>query len=514
MRLTLQKFALCLSVAFLIASTLESGAFALLGPFETWMTTTNGFVPSVESDIGGPMCLSNGYRWNVPVVTYGFDQSFLDYFGTNGVAAVEGAIQILNNLPPASQIALTNFPFESRHINYQAHAESLVDLKSETLSLLVEHMGLAQPTRYVYVLRQWNPVVTNNSEAYDYGILLYEVFGEAPGDTNILSGVVIPRNYDPQSLNASPYVNETLYTGVVLTSPNQSYIDALAADPLADTLSAVADNSMGAGVLYQGLTRDDVGGLAYLLSTNNVNYETLLPSVAGVGSNSNSFVNGAWRPGVDKITFIPQSVDPQSGAFLPMTNCYTDSYITNGVLMQQQLKRVISQPDFLFSAGDVSYGSPGVPFFSRTGTTNWLNNATANGNTSGAGPGVIQPQVQIVFNKLGRMLDSESYFSDETIIEESEYWGSFDVSTNALVVYPMPQTGTNTMTVRMWLTLPNLQRSFDWSPASQTGSPFAFQTSTNLNDWDTIFSVTNNGSISTYMNSPSSASRFYRLIPQ
>ena len=55
-------------------------------------------------DIGGPMDIGDGYRWNVPVVTYGFDQSFLDYFGTNGVAAVEGAIQILNDLPPASSI--------------------------------------------------------------------------------------------------------------------------------------------------------------------------------------------------------------------------------------------------------------------------------------------------------------------------------------------------------------------------------------------------------------------------
>ncbi len=50
------------------------------------------------------MCISNGYRWNVPVVTYGFDQSFLDYFGSNGVAAVQGAIAVLNDLPPASTI--------------------------------------------------------------------------------------------------------------------------------------------------------------------------------------------------------------------------------------------------------------------------------------------------------------------------------------------------------------------------------------------------------------------------
>ena len=65
-----------------------------------------------------------------------------------------------------------------------------------------------------------------------------------------------------------------------------------------------------------------------------------------------SFVNGAWRPGVDKITFIPQAMDSLSGACLPMTNYFTDSYITNGILQHQQMARVISQPDFLFSVND------------------------------------------------------------------------------------------------------------------------------------------------------------------
>ena len=30
-------------------------AFSLLGPFESWMTFTNGFYPSDEDEIGGPM---------------------------------------------------------------------------------------------------------------------------------------------------------------------------------------------------------------------------------------------------------------------------------------------------------------------------------------------------------------------------------------------------------------------------------------------------------------------------
>ena len=44
-------------------------AFALLGPLEPWMTASNGFTPLAYDYIGGPMCISNGYRWNVPKVT-------------------------------------------------------------------------------------------------------------------------------------------------------------------------------------------------------------------------------------------------------------------------------------------------------------------------------------------------------------------------------------------------------------------------------------------------------------
>src|ERR1700743_1816456 len=108
-------------------------AFALLGPFENWMTITNGFMQ--PEDIGGPMDITQGYRWNVPVITYAFDQSFIDCFGTNGVAAVEGAIQILNDLPPASQIDLNSYPLDTVADNFAAASTSLVDLKSTALFL-------------------------------------------------------------------------------------------------------------------------------------------------------------------------------------------------------------------------------------------------------------------------------------------------------------------------------------------------------------------------------------------
>src|ERR1700744_6570123 len=133
MKICRAHFGIMLIASALLGATVDSRGFALLGPIQPWMQESNGVVFPDNGDFGGPMCLSNSYRWNVPVITYGFDQSFLDYFGTNGVAAVTAAFQTLNNLPPASQLALTNYALEIGKYNYTAQDEGLFDLKSQTL---------------------------------------------------------------------------------------------------------------------------------------------------------------------------------------------------------------------------------------------------------------------------------------------------------------------------------------------------------------------------------------------
>jgi hypothetical protein len=252
-----------------------------------------------------------------------------------------------------------------------------------------------------------------------------------------------------------------------------------------------------------------VGGLRYLLSTNTVNFEFLLPGVFGAETNEESFVNGAWRPGVGKITFNPHPVDLGSGTFQPVTIYFTDTYVSNGISKQQQMMRVVSQPDFLFKADDLS---PNGGNYTRTGTSNWLNYASQNGNVNGAGPGLIVPPVQIVFNRLGRTLIGG--LSEDEVQDFSQIWGSFDGSTNPPVAYPVPQGGTNQNTLCVWLGL-NSQPSFVWKQGGLSGAQFALQTSTNLATWTTLFAITNNGSANSYFNSrPTSQSRFYRLIPQ
>ena len=66
-------------------------------------TLANGTNRSVVNNLG------EEYRWNSPIITYNFDESFLNYFGSNGVVAVEKGIDILNSIPAASVIK-TNYP--------------------------------------------------------------------------------------------------------------------------------------------------------------------------------------------------------------------------------------------------------------------------------------------------------------------------------------------------------------------------------------------------------------------
>jgi len=310
-------FCLCAGLASVPNRT---QAFALLGPYEDWMQSSNNFrVPinffpvdfnnapgspatgtttvfydGMPGGIGGPMLFSNAYRWNVPIVTYGFDPSFINFFGTNGVIAVKNAIAVLNDLPGATSIVPTNYPINSEIINFDAAIESLYDLRSVTLSLLLEQLGLASPTRSTFVLKELNPLD------------------------------VVMRNYD-STLTPSPNVNDFYYSywvySGILPAVNEDDNVAVTVLSLADAASpqpsypAVADNEVDIGQFNTGLTEDDATGLSYLYSTNNVHYEMLLSDVAGVGTDANLLVNGAWRPGIEKITFVPQPCSAASKQF-------------------------------------------------------------------------------------------------------------------------------------------------------------------------------------------------------
>ena len=241
-------------------------AFSLLGPPPSGNGAPDGYQQTVigynlAGDIGNPKNLGEEYRWNTPILNYAFDANFLDYFGSNGVVAVEEAVTILNAVSNLSSYSssLNEFPLEATRFNYQAQALSLVDLKSYALSFMVEELGLADSYRYTWVIRDRRTVQGANCPN-----MLYDI---------------IKRNFDPETFQPTSYVNGTLLSYAIdeTCAPPDPQADAVefTVDPLAQYYTSVASFGWGLsyGGFWTGLTRDDVGGFRYMLRTNNMNWE-------------------------------------------------------------------------------------------------------------------------------------------------------------------------------------------------------------------------------------------------
>lgn len=280
---------------------------------DAWQVPAIGY--GIGGDLNAPKNIGEEFRRNTPVMYYAFDANFLGYFGMDGASGVDGAFAIMNALTNVDDYssALLEFPLESRHQNYQAQALGLIDLKSATLGLLVEQMGLTDPIRYSWTLHE--RIVGP---------------GGCPAD---VSYFVVQRNFEtvPGSKSQvvySPYVNDILYTYQILefcTGTPVAVTAPYSVDPLASAYSPVASYvgaSLYWGDYYTGLTRDDVAGFRYLLSTNNINWETadgnslliatntavqeLFPVFGGGGTNAvgtNAVTGSGWYNALDGVTY-------------------------------------------------------------------------------------------------------------------------------------------------------------------------------------------------------------------
>lgn len=458
-------------------------AFSLIGPFkdgangvtEGWHSPGFGGMPgglgySLQFDVGGPMFPTEAYRWNVPVITYAYDESFIRYFGSNGVYAVDRAFQILNELPAASQMTadLSEFPYDSRGVNNTAQALGMNDIKSQVLAVMTEQMGLANAERFVWGLR--GRIVIGGTPFYS----------------------VVRMNYDPVTLAPSAYVNGVLYAyrveeplGVPIFPPWASAVEIADPDPLTRKYTSVSasfnnpddalvevgssifstDPSLSSGHFLRGLTRDDAGGLRFLLTPANIAVESLLTNVnlftntspwtvvvgtnttvptnifnipgISTGTNATNNIRAGLRGGVDKITFQRVNFDSLLGpGFFAMTNRYDDIVTTNGVRYRRKVERVLTAPDFVLVAEDLGL-IQGVPnTFRRTGTAGWVNNNLLNGRGTQNGPGLISPPIQLSFT------DNAPFYTQsgvDAIGSEQDVpfvWATFDGSTNAPIIYP------------------------------------------------------------------------------
>lgn len=436
-------------------------AFSLLGPFRPWQTPELGYNPLGE-DIGGPQDLGEEFRWNVPIITYGFDQAFLDFFGDSGVAAVEEAIGVFNALPPCSQIDLNSFPTTTLRENYLASRLDLWDLKSAAMGMLIEQVGLTSPSRYAWTLRA--------REATEPG-------------TNY---TVVNRSFDPFTLEPSFEVNS-----VVLTYRILEFSPILAFRSFADSVelpvglpvypAAVADASglfpadLSGGSYYFGLTRDDVGGICYLLSTNNWNAEELLSDVRGV--DPSDLVRFAPRPGIDKLTF--RRFPANGEAFVYQ---YWDTFLANGVPVRQLAERTVTKPDILFSVGDTGTTIDGFSPRKTKREATWLYEAAR------AGPGVIKPGIKLTFGLLGAenfvIHAANEYEMDGLVLFR---WGLCDGGPTKLVVFPAGPAYQKPTTRQ--LTRNRVGRASDvvWTlTVPYPGDGYRVETSTDLERWTKV----------------------------
>lgn len=457
------RFLLLLSVVLgTLLSARPAKAFTLLGELPTWFTDNAG--QWVGVDIYGPMNLGEEYRWVTPQIVYGFDESFLNYFGERGVQEVEKAIAILNDLPTMSTVRFEDYPTMSTRVNYRARDLQLWDLKSATLNLLLEELGVGRSPRYTYTLR---------------------LRDTPPNATNYL---VIMRNFDPVTWEPTAYVNGQLWTYLSIYDNQSDPINKastipepvdplLLAEPVAGGFSGYQPSLFGLGSFYTGLTRDDVGGLYYIYRKENRNVETLPADAFGTAGliSSGSGGGGEWTPipvviatntaaggggavTTNGVVFYPQALRPgkdriqfvRSGSGIvyqpnayQVTNRFEDTalvVITNGVerTVTQRVSRFITTPDILFTAADLA--GPTSPGFMRR-TELATSNDAINGLEGLDGPGQFAGPGRITYSKVGpAFFNSQPSFLAQPETSIYYIWGSFDGSTNEPAVYP---TGTN-----------------------------------------------------------------------
>jgi hypothetical protein len=454
----------------LMLGALSARAFSLLGPMVGWQAPDLGYnIPDSVPEYGGPRLRGDEYRLSTPVVTYGFDGSFVEFFGAEGVRAVDEAFEVFNDLANVSTFSenLGEFPLKADGINPTASALGLLDLKTQVMSQILATLGLTSPERWCWSIR------ARAVDPIRYSVVNF--------------------NYDPASGRPSRYINGTLYSYVLRDIFNPAgariFSDAReipvdSANPnvsLASTISVASfvtsDERVSraidpTGRYFTGLTRDDAGGLRYLYHPSNRNYEQApagsirgsvstsgggggsasldspwavadgsaavgTTAVGGATTTSNvlQLVNQGVRAGVDKVRFVRVNTDPvlrQNARQAAVT--YPEVVSSNGVVIRQVVSRVLTRPDILISARDTGVaeyvplvGTFTVPTFVNTGSG--LDGAAE-------GPGIIEPISGFTFTKVG-VYSLNIGNTDEQDGQPGTLWGSFDGSTNAPVIYPV-----------------------------------------------------------------------------
>jgi hypothetical protein len=151
--------------------------------------------------------------------------------------------------------------------------------------------------------------------------------------------------------------------------------------------------------------------------------------------------------GGEKITFIQVHYQSLLGSnMIPVIYNYTMPYVTNGLLAQVAVTRTVTVPDIVFSAGDLISNTtpPSWDVYTISPVTYVVDGTvqlSAGGNVVSS---VYSPHRQVTFNSgcpcyvdVGSVEGGAGAYLDQyTGIYPVFWWGSFDGSTNAPVIFP------------------------------------------------------------------------------
>jgi hypothetical protein len=316
----------------------------------------------------GIMNISEFYRWNIPILTYGYDNSFLEIFKEQGKNEFESAVSALNNIPYDANIY--QYPLNAMRGNYTASTENMYSLRTVFLNALIRTLGVADAESGMWLIRtQW---VSAN------GVIAYAT----------------KRNYDPITLAPSSYINGSLFTYKYFTNKPSHYgITIFCPDPLSSTGTEIDVPS--AGSFKTGLTRDEIGGIMFVTSPN-----IFCRGYVQLPASSNNIAQTTAIPGIGLIRFIPHPVTTNN-IYQEYEYEYSFAHV-NGNNNRSNIVRTIQQPDIVVKADNTKKG-----FQIKYGE--FANMSELNGNKGGVGPGYFQPPVSI-------------------IVDTSLKWGVFDGS--------------------------------------------------------------------------------------
>ncbi len=316
----MNKFKL-LIVGIVACAAVESArGFVVIGPLvmpDEAVATVGGNNVSlnITDDLGGPKDLETFFRWNVPDLTYAFDDSFVRYFGLEGVNAVHEAVRVMNDFfepedgsykgVSAMDYSRDGFVsnFNTTWLNTTAQNQQIIDIKSLVLGMLVNQMGVGNPHRYAFTARsitqngtgtEWSfnvrlnnydpltlmPTDVINGVKYSYRL----IHDAAPRAGGAPAGAEIPSFVDMEEFTTDTSGNAwTSVSGIVDAFYGNTAIYWTDTPTLFD-FGVYYDGKNAMGGQYQprhALTYDDAGALKFLYNTNNIVWEDLYPQANG-----------------------------------------------------------------------------------------------------------------------------------------------------------------------------------------------------------------------------------------